>query len=700
MKKIFTLLSAILMALTSYAQLEITDEAGNVVADGATVEFNAEVLDLGGGFVIIDCAPAAPYITNKGDSSANLTVTVTRTETDKLSWCGINTTCSPMTNLQEVRSVSLGAGQKTALQLHADFTTGLYASYTANVTVSLGNETKRFTVKFVYADPNGSQGSKQDMPEDGKIYTIKFKHMNGAYTYLYWDSESDQLALGVLDDGQGLPKTANFTCRKVGEKYAFINSTGKYLTWRNNSGGGYNSNKGGTDTLNADYNLFTIEPISASSNVNADAAFLAGTWAIKGKRSNGSVGVFVTKAEGIFDGADVPFVTNTYPYYSSAAVFTEVQEAIDMPENGKAYTIKFKHMNGAYTYFYWDNANDQLTLGLLNDGEELPETAKFICRKVGNQFAFVNNAGKYLTWRNQGDDLAGYNGNKGGTDTFTADYNLFSLDRIATSFAHVSADAAFLSETLSITGKRGNGQVGVFVVQAEGSFYGADTPYVTNTSPYYSSAAIFTETTYPNTVTFKATDLTDGLNDFALATFSAPFASVLPEGVTAYSVTQDAANYTMLNVEALTGQALPANTGFILAGTADQTVTMVPATDETLVDATGTILQHSAGATKTLNQDGGFDFILGSKEGHVAFYRVNDAANELPMNRAYLHLAENPFSLGTLHMHFGGSTTTAIQGVQSGRQSQAPIYDLSGRRVQHHQKGGIYIQGGKKFIVR
>ena len=68
MKKIFTLLSAILMALTSYAQLEITDEAGNVVADGATVEFNAEVLDLGGGFVIIDCAPAAPYITNKGDS--------------------------------------------------------------------------------------------------------------------------------------------------------------------------------------------------------------------------------------------------------------------------------------------------------------------------------------------------------------------------------------------------------------------------------------------------------------------------------------------------------------------------------------------------------------------------------------------------------------------------------------------------------
>ena len=129
-------------------------------------------------------------------------------------------------------------------------------------------------------------------------------------------------------------------------------------------------------------------------------------------------------------------------------------------------------------------------------------------------------------------------------------------------------------------------------------------------------------------------------------------------------------------------------------------VTMVPATDETLVNATGTLLQHSAGAPKALNQDSGFDFILGSKEEHVAFYRVNDADNELPMNRAYLHLAENPFSLGTLHMNFGGNTTTAIQGVQNGQQPQAPIYDLSGRRVQQLQKGGIYIQGGKKFIVK
>ena len=160
MKRIFTLLSTILVALTSYAQLEITDEAGKVIENGGTIEFKAEETDLGGGFVILDCAPTAPYLTNKGASSANLTVTVTRTEVDKLTWCGITTTCLPMTTLQEVRSASLGAGQKTPLQLHADFESGQYATYTAEVTARLGSDTKKFTIKFVYADRSGIQSTQ------------------------------------------------------------------------------------------------------------------------------------------------------------------------------------------------------------------------------------------------------------------------------------------------------------------------------------------------------------------------------------------------------------------------------------------------------------------------------------------------------------------------------------------------------------
>ena len=32
--------------------------------------------------------------------------------------------------------------------------------------------------------------------------------------------------------------------------------------------------------------------------------------------------------------------------------------------------------------------------------------------------------------------------------------------------------------------------------------------------------------------------------------------------------------------------------------------------------------------------------------------------------------------------------------------TDAPVYDLSGRRVVKTVKGGLYIQNGKKFIVR
>ena len=65
-----------------------------------------------------------------------------------------------MTTLQEVRSASLGAGQKTPLQLHADFESGQYATYTAEVTARLGSDTKKFTIKFVYADPSGIQSTQ------------------------------------------------------------------------------------------------------------------------------------------------------------------------------------------------------------------------------------------------------------------------------------------------------------------------------------------------------------------------------------------------------------------------------------------------------------------------------------------------------------------------------------------------------------
>lgn len=372
---------------------------------------------------------------------------------------------------------------------------------------------------------------------------------------------------------------------------------------------------------------------------------------------------------------------------------------INLPQDGKAYTFTFKHMNNVRTYLYWDSANNQLDAAVLADGGTLPETATFICRSVtvsgGKKFMFVNNQGKYLTWKgNATGDGDGYNSNTGGTDTYNATYNLFTLETITPSAANVNADAAFLAGTLALKGVRENGNVGYFVIKATGEFNKANAPYVTNSGVYYSSAVIIEEATYPNNVTFKATDIANGADGYyALATFSAPFATVIPAGVTAYIATQDGGNSDIINIDQVSGSALPAGEGFILSGTADATVTMVPATDEDQVSTANTLLLGSAGEEVPLSLTN--DYVLGKKDGHVAFYHVNSSNNELPMNRAYLHFTGG----SVVKMNFN-HTTTGIEAVSPAAQQDGPIYDLSGRRVSHMSKGGIYIRNGKKILVK
>ena len=47
-----------------------------------------------------------------------------------------------------------------------------------------------------------------------------------------------------------------------------------------------------------------------------------------------------------------------------------------------------------------------------------------------------------------------------------------------------------------------------------------------------------------------------------------------------------------------------------------------------------------------------------------------------------------------------GGNTTAIGNVQNNLPANAPVYDLSGRRVTKMVKGGLYLQNGRKFIAQ
>lgn len=400
----------------------------------------------------------------------------------------------------------------------------------------------------------------------------------------------------------------------------------------------------------------------------------------------------------------------------TSAKFTELETAVSafklstdnirMPEDGKAYTITAVSKAGVKSYMNYAASGYTLKTTDAADNSSYPETAKFVCHKLEDgKYVFVNNDGKFLTYK--GGYNAAVNGNKGYTDGYTkVEYSytdkagasqttsfypqLFTLSKLANGSNASGVDDAYLC-LLSQRANNDNAANNVYyVIKSNSNFDAGSAPYFNDT---YSSAFLFEEVSYPNTVTFNAVSDVEGVSN--LATFSAPFATVVPEGVTAYYVsTADNTKATMKAIEA--GKAIPANAGVILTSTTGAEATMIPATTETAAELTGNKLGNSAGADKTI-ADGDNAYILAKGANGTAFYKgkVNTI---LGMNKAYLTL-NTAGAVEAISMNFGGNVT-GINQIVNAEQNNAPVYDLTGRRVVRTVKGGLYIKGGNKFIAR
>lgn len=343
---------------------------------------------------------------------------------------------------------------------------------------------------------------------------------------------------------------------------------------------------------------------------------------------------------------------------------------IQMPEDGKAYVITNIHKTGGKRYMkYQENGTSMIARG---EGE-LPIEATYICHKVDGKYVFANNSGTYLTWRgNATGDCT--NNNLGYTTSYNADYNTFTVAANTKEFGCLSFGAK----------RDGNTGKSYYIITKTGSFEKADfTDYYDDN---YSSAFTFEEVTYPNTITFNDAQNINGVSH--IATFSAPFATIIPAGVKAYYVSAKGAEATMTAIDA---QVIPANQGVILTSESGAAATMVPAAGETAATITGNQLGHSAGAAKALTAGEGY--ILGNGTEGTAFYPCK--AGSLPINKAYL-LGNGGES--AIAMNFGNAVT-GINTIAAPASAKAPIFDLSGRRVVKATKG-LYIQNGKKVIVK
>ena len=169
-----------------------------------------------------------------------------------------------------------------------------------------------------------------------------------------------------------------------------------------------------------------------------------------------------------------------------------------------------------------------------------------------------------------------------------------------------------------------------------------------------------------------------------------PFAVSNVANATAYTGVLNAEK-TAIDMTATT--SVPANTGFVLVGTADKaTLTIGKAAaieGDNALTGTNTGIAF-AEATPKANY-----LVFGVNADKVGFYTPGNVT-AIPANKAYINASA--LSASAIALNFGNTVTGINAATINNGENNAPIYDLSGRRVWAPVKGGLYIQNGKKLV--
>lgn len=177
-----------------------------------------------------------------------------------------------------------------------------------------------------------------------------------------------------------------------------------------------------------------------------------------------------------------------------------------------------------------------------------------------------------------------------------------------------------------------------------------------------------------------------------VATTCLPFNASNVEGAEVYTGKLNDAK-DVLNMTKFEG-GIPANQGVVLVGTADKATITIGATTAAISenDLLGTIanIAFTDDAPRTNY------LVFGKNNNTAGFYAPSASVASIPANKAYLETSA--LSAAAIALNFNG-TTTGVNTVVLGENGvNAPVFDLSGRRVAAPVKGGVYIQNGKKFI--
>lgn len=374
----------------------------------------------------------------------------------------------------------------------------------------------------------------------------------------------------------------------------------------------------------------------------------------------------------------------TYNSLRSAYNDYLLSSPVQMPEDGKAYTLTFvgSDANQSEYYLNYDATNDQIVAVSRPADSELPESARFIARQQEDgRFMFALPSGKYFVWKG---GSGGTNSNKGVIDAYDETFAALTVEHArSNNGSHMtSATAENIFGTFTIWGVRSNGsQTGYFLLNNNGTFNHADQPFYDGSIT--SCFRIEEAPAYLNTVTMNTA------GDYAYSTAYLPFAVDVPEGVEAFTGAVDGEELALTSIE---DGVIPARTAVVLRGTTAGSLALAPSTAAGTA-AADNALQGTLEADQSTPEN---TYVLSAFDGEAGFYKYTAAT--LPVGKAYLTLPAGT-NVQKLSFSFGGQTT-GIQGVQpAGEEKAATWYDLSGRRVTQPTKG-IYIVNGKKVVLK
>lgn len=185
----------------------------------------------------------------------------------------------------------------------------------------------------------------------------------------------------------------------------------------------------------------------------------------------------------------------------------------------------------------------------------------------------------------------------------------------------------------------------------------------------------------------KVTSLPVSVSAAGYATLFAPVALTIPQNVQAYTASFADNKVTLTPIEG----TIPANTGVVIEAAEGNYNFAITTTEATATsDLRGDVATANVDAASAA-------YILGKTDAQgVGFFKLNSTDREIKGGRAY-YVAPNGGAAAYL---FNGNIT-GLEAIKTAlNDANAPIYDLSGRKVAKAVKGGLYIKNGQKFIVK